>query len=67
VQRIITTIIIAIQIPGAAAEAVFVTGKYSSLTQSYVFVPVAAETMEPSTRTDGLLERPWKAHHTKHR
>jgi len=46
------------QTPGAAVAAAAAerkTSKYSSLSQSYLFVPIAAETMGPSTRRDGLL------------
>ena len=57
------------QTPGAAAEAATERkrNKYSSLSQSYLFVPIAAETRGPSAKTGWTFVRTWKAHHTMYR
>jgi len=58
------------QTPGAAAEAAAERkrNKYSSLSQSYLFFSIAAETMGAISKDQiGLFVRTWKAHHAMYR
>jgi len=57
------------QTHGSAAEATAErkASKYASLSQSFLLVPITADTMCHQQGREGIFVRPWKAHHTMHR